>query len=104
MIAATGVAYRNLADGIVGPGAYQEFMTKFYADNPKGTSSWTTSSITVATSGDMAIQQGQYTTAGLGAKGDGEEKGHFLTVWKLDGGQWKVAMDMGQPITVPPAK
>jgi ketosteroid isomerase-like protein len=103
VFAANGAAYRDLAEPVVGPAAYQEFMTRYYADNPKSTSSWTTSAITVAAAGDMAVQTGMYTTAGMGAKGDRDERGHFVTIWKADGGQWRVVLDIGQPIP-PPAK
>lgn len=89
-----GVAYREHNDPLVGPAAYQAFQTKFYADNPKVTTTWSTDAIRVAESGDMAVQTGQFSNSALGPKGDGEDKGRFVTVWKKVNGEWKVAHDI----------
>src|SRR5688572_2020444 len=102
MFADDGKAFRNMAEPLTGPAAYQAYQTRFYADNPKAVSSWTTRSVVVAASGDIAVQTGTYADSGLGPKGDKEERGNFVTVWKKVGDDWKAAVDIGQPI--PPAK
>ncbi len=94
MFADDGVAFRDHSEPLMGPAAYQAYGAKDYADNPKEAISWTTSAIHVAESGDIAMQTGSYETTGLGPKGDGTDKGSFLTVWKKVGDEWKVAADM----------
>ena len=59
------------------------------------TTAWSTESIHIADSGDLAIQTGEYHTTGIGANGEREDKGRFVTVWKKVGGEWKVAHDIG---------
>lgn len=103
MFADDGMAFREMAEPLTGPAAYQEYQTKFYADNPKAASTWTTRSVMVAPSGDLAVQTGSYTDTGAGPKGDKDSQGNFVTVWKKVGDDWKVAVDIGQPIP-PPAK
>src|ERR1700704_4180257 len=36
----------------------------------------------------------QFHITGVGAKGNREDKGHFVTIWKKVGGEWKVAHDI----------
>lgn len=103
VFAEDGIAYRDMADPLAGPAAYQAYSTKYYADNPKSVSTWTTRSIQVAASGDIAVQTGTFTETGAGPKGDKQNRGNFVTVWKKVGDQWKVAVDIGQPFP-PPAK
>ncbi len=103
MFADDGMAFRDMAEPLAGPAAYQAYATRFYADNPKSVSSWTTRSVVVAPSGDFAVQTGTYTETGAGPRGDKENRGNFVTVWKKVGDEWKVAVDIGQPIP-PPAK
>ena len=93
-----GLAFRG-SDPLTGPASYQTFQAKYYADNPKSVSTWTTRFINVASSGDMAVQSGEYTETGAGPKGDATIKGNFLTYWKKVNGQWKVAADMSSPNT-----
>jgi uncharacterized protein (TIGR02246 family) len=102
MFADDGIAYREMAEPLAGSAAYQAYYTKYFADNPKGVSTWTTRSIVVASSGDQAVQTGTYHETGAGPKGDKENHGNFVTVWKKVGDQWKVAIDIGQPFV--PAK
>jgi ketosteroid isomerase-like protein len=91
-----GVAYRDGAQ-ITGPAAFQAHAAQQYTDNPKLNPSWTTDDIVVAASGDLAIQRGAYHNTGLGANGDREISGRFVTVWKKVNGEWKVAHDIGDP-------
>lgn len=106
IFASDGVAYREHVDPLVGPAAFQTWDTKLYADNPRQTTNWTTESIQIADSGELAIQTGQYHVTGIGANGDREDTGRFVTVWKKVGGEWKVAHDIGSTTMpeVPPAK
>ncbi len=94
LFAADGIAYRLHEEAAVGPAAYQAYASKEYADNPKEVPSWTTTSVTIAASGELAIETGTYEMTGLGAKGDKQDKGNFLTVYKKVNGAWKVAEDM----------
>jgi uncharacterized protein (TIGR02246 family) len=93
--ASDGTAYREHLQPIAGPAAYQAYATKFYADNPKANVTWSTDAIHVAESGELAVQVGESRTTGLGAKGEGEDRTRFVTVWKKVGGEWKVAYDIG---------
>ena len=102
VFASDGVAYREHVDPLVGPAAFQAYTTKFQTDNPKVNSVWSTDAIRVADSGDVAIQTGEYHLTGMGPKGDGEDKGRFVTVWKKVNGEWKVAHDIGST-TMPEA-
>lgn len=95
MFATDGVAYREHNEPLVGPAAYQAFEMKLYADNPKLSTTWSTDAIRLSESGDLAIQTGEFHNAGLGPKGDREDKGRFVTVWKKVNGEWKVAHDIG---------
>jgi len=73
--------------------AFQAYITKDYADNPKGIANWITDSVRVADSGEWAVQTGQYMMTGLGPKGDGTDSGRFVTIWTKSGGAWKVLQD-----------
>jgi ketosteroid isomerase-like protein len=95
LFAADGVAYRAHHEPIVGPAAYQAYAEQDKVENPKATVDWTTDDITVAASGDLAIQTTRVTSKGLGLKGDGEDQLRYVTVWKLVNGEWKVAHDIG---------
>ena len=68
----------------------------------RSSSTWTTDSVRIADSGDLAIQTGEYHVTGIGAKGEREDKGRFVTVWKKTAGEWKVAYDIGST-TMPEA-
>ena len=107
VFASDGVSYSAHQEPIVGPAAIQAKNAKDIAENPKETVNWTTESIRVAESGELAVQTGEYKVTGLGPKGDVEDKGRFLTVWKKVGSEWKVAYDMGSttmPETPPKKK
>jgi uncharacterized protein (TIGR02246 family) len=106
LFASDGVSYRTHLEPIVGPAAIQAANVKELAENPKRVVAWTTDSIQVAESGELAVQAGTYHFTGLGPKGDGEDKGRFVTVWKKIGGEWKVAHDIGSTTMpeIPPAK
>jgi uncharacterized protein (TIGR02246 family) len=94
VFATDGIAYREHLQPMVGPAGYQAYVTKFRADNPKEAPDWSTDTIQVANSADLAIQTGEYRLTGLGLKGDREDRGRFVTVWKKVNGEWKVAHDI----------
>jgi uncharacterized protein (TIGR02246 family) len=102
VLARDSKVYREHVPPLVGPAAYQEFTAKFRADNPKAKPNWSTDTVQVAEAGDVAIQTGEYHLTGLGPKGDREDRGRFVTVWKKESGEWKVAQDIGST-TMPEA-
>lgn len=55
---------------------------------------WSTESVDVAESGDMAYSFGRYNLGMETPDGPMEDEGKFLTVWKKVDGEWKVAADM----------
>lgn len=55
---------------------------------------WTTESIEIAESGDMAYSTGSYSVGMDTPDGPMEDEGKFLTVWEKVDGEWKVAADM----------
>jgi ketosteroid isomerase-like protein len=95
VFASDGVEYRAHIPPIVGPAANQTFSIKFRTDNPKAKPDWSTDTIQVAEAGDMAVQTGEFRLTAFGPKGDGDDKGRFVTVWKKVNGEWKVAHDIG---------
>lgn len=69
-----------------------------WAKNPDATISWSTSSVDVAASGDLAYERGSWVYDPDGP-GDGQaEGGEFVTVWKKLDGEWKVVVDAGSTI------
>ena len=102
-MASDAMVFREHVDPIAGPTAYQAFEEAFFKDNPKYAGGWTTDTITVAKSGDLAVQTGTFTATGLGPKGDGRDTGKFVTVWKKVDGAWKVANDVSATTMPEPA-
>ena len=100
LFATDGVWYRN-AGPLRGPAAIEQYLHKDYADNPHSRVNWTTDTLEVAESGDMAYQTGDVHISGLGASGDGQERLRYLTVWKKVNGEWKVAHDMSSVVPGP---
>jgi uncharacterized protein (TIGR02246 family) len=94
LFAADGIAYRLHREPAVGPAGYQAYATKNYTDNPKVSFSWATTSVTVAASGELAVETGTYHDSALGMKGDREDMGNYVTVYKKVNGAWKVAEDI----------
>ncbi len=105
MFAADGIAVRQQGAEFTGPAAIQASAEKDYVENPKSQVTWTTDTLRVADSGDMAVQTGQVHTTAAGPKGDRETRERFVTVWRKINGEWKVAYDIATPIvTAPPKK
>jgi len=84
-------------EGVVrnGSAEIQAGMEKEYSDMPDGIIAWTTDSVKLASSGDMAWETGAWT---LDPDGAGEAEpisGSFVTVWSRVDGTWRVAADSG---------
>lgn len=101
MFAADGVAVRQGAE-FTGPAAIEAYTAQDYSLNPKSQTTWTTDTLRVAESGEMAVQTGQTHTVNTGPKGDGEARARFVTLWRKINGEWKVAYDMSAPIVAAP--
>lgn len=80
---------------IVGLPAIRADMESGWAENPDFALSWSTNSVEVASSGDMAWEQGSWTYDPDGAGEAGEMTGEYVTIYKKVGGAWKVASDIG---------
>jgi uncharacterized protein (TIGR02246 family) len=89
-----GVEYRAHLEPIVGPRSLEEWERKSFAENPKLNVDWSTETIQIAQSGELAIQTGQFHVTGLGASPEWEDKGRLVTVWKKVNGEWRVAHAM----------
>jgi len=76
---------------------WEEQYAKAARERPDVAPSWQTTGVHVAQAGDLAYETGTYEDSWNGGKD--RERGHFLTVWRKTGGQWKVAHDMS--IAVP---
>ncbi|HYV96528.1 MAG TPA: nuclear transport factor 2 family protein [Gemmatimonadaceae bacterium] len=98
-----GVEYRAHKDPAVGPAAIEAMSARAFTESPKLVVSWTTEAVTVAPSGDLAVEAGNYEITHAGALGNDSDKGAFLTVYKKVNNQWKVSRDMGST-TMPEAK
>ncbi len=84
-------------EGVVrnGSAEIQAGMEKEYSNMPDATLAWTTDSVKLASSGDMAWETGAWT---LDPDGAGEAEpisGNFVTVWSRVDGVWRVAADSG---------
>jgi uncharacterized protein (TIGR02246 family) len=73
-------------DPISGRAAVEEFIARNYAENPGVDGGFGPDRILVATSGDLAVEQGAWQ--------DGENQGRYMTVYQKAGDDWKVAADM----------
>ena len=89
-----GVEYRPHMEPIIGPAALQAFDTRFFADHPTFAASWTTRSVQISQSADLAISIEDVDIRGLVPTGEGSDKGVGLTVWKKVDGRWKIAHAM----------
>jgi ketosteroid isomerase-like protein len=51
--------------------------------------------------GALRFETGMYRARGAGGAELGQ--GHYLLVWKLEAGEWRIHRDIGTPVTPPPA-
>jgi uncharacterized protein (TIGR02246 family) len=80
---------------IVGLPAIRADIERSWAQNPDFTLSWSTTSVDVALSGDMAWERGSWTYDPDGAGEAGEMTGEYVTVYKKVDGIWKAVSDIG---------
>ena len=66
-----------------------------WAENPDSTVTWTTSSVEVAASGDLAYERGRWTSDADGPGAGAAEDGEYLTVYQKIDGEWKCVADAG---------
>lgn len=66
----------------------------FYAEQEKGNNevSWTPNFAKVSRSGDLGFTTGPYE---LGGDGKDKKYGQYLSIWKVENGKWKLAIDLG---------
>ena len=76
------------------PAIRAEMETEF-AEYPEATIDWSTSSVQVASSGDMAWERGSWTFDPDGAGEAEPMTGEYVTVYEKVDGAWKVASDIG---------
>jgi len=69
-----------------------------WAEEPQGELDWTTSSVIVAASGDLAVERGSWTEREIEEEGEEVENGEYVTIWTKIDGQWKVLIDAGTEI------
>jgi uncharacterized protein (TIGR02246 family) len=67
---------------------------KGWLPDPTITVTFGPTDIQVSASGDLAFERGTYRLVSRGPKGQDEDVGKYLTVWKRVGGKWKVVADM----------
>lgn len=85
-------------DGSVSKGAdtIQAGMTEEFKSNPKFVINWTSDTIKVAESGDIAYEIGTIYRDVDGVEGKAEgTTGSFVTVWQKIDGTWRVVADAG---------
>ena len=87
----------TLFDGEVdtGTAALQESMEDDLAEMPDATTSWSTTDVKVAASGDLAYELGTFLFDPDGAGPQPAGNGEFVTVWTKVDGTWRVAVDAG---------
>jgi uncharacterized protein (TIGR02246 family) len=73
----------------------EDEFAKIARERPDYTPSWATTAVHVAPGGEMAYETGTYED--LWNERRSREGGHFVTVYRKVGGQWKVAHDMTTP-------
>ena len=88
----------TLFDGDISHGAaeIQAAMEGNYAKLPaEATSSWTTTDVQVAASGDLAYELGTFSFDADGAGEKAANEGEYVTVWTKADGSWRAAADAG---------
>lgn len=87
----------TLFDGDISHGT-AEILVRMEADNvknPGSTISWSTDSVAVAASGDLAYELGNWTFDPDGAGEAPAVAGEFVTVWSKADGTWRSVADAG---------
>ena len=60
-----------------------------WAENPSASVSWSTTTVEVAASGDLAYERGSWTFDPDGEGDAAEEQGEYVTVYRKTDGQWR---------------
>jgi len=87
MFAEDGVFLRHGRAQMVGPESIEAFLAERFARNPAADDIIETERIDVAASGDLAFESGSWAYPATG------REGRFVTVYRKEGGAWKVAAD-----------
>lgn len=95
LIAQDAVFFDQGEGSVEGLPAIRTDMETNFAEYPEATIDWSTSSVQVASSGDMAWERGSWTFDPDGAGEAAEMTGEYVTVYKKVDGAWKVASDIG---------
>lgn len=86
-----------------GSAAIRRYQEEKFASLPKErpgySASWQTTTVDVAQAGDVAYESGTFDDSWNGGKD--RERGHYLTVWRKAGGEWKAVRDIGVPEAKP---
>ena len=75
--------------------AIQANMESEWSEYPDFTIAWSTSSVEMAGSGDLAVERGAWEYDPDGAGEAEGVNGQYVTIWKKIDGQWQVIMDVG---------
>jgi uncharacterized protein (TIGR02246 family) len=94
LFADDGVLYRPDQEPVKGTEAIRKYFIEQYEKNPKEVANWSTDRVDVASSGDLAVEYGNYNSENTGSAGNETAKGTYVTVYKKDNGKWKVVADV----------
>ena len=85
----------TIFDGTVLEGlpAIQADREQEWASEPESELDWTTTSVVVAASGELAVERGHWTERDL--EDNQTDHGEYVTVWTKIDGHWKVLYDAG---------
>ena len=88
----------TIYDGNVrrGTAEIQAAAEKGVAEQPQSVTTWSTTAVKVAASGDLALETGEINVDPDGAEGKKPAtQGAFVTVWEKVDGAWRVVADAG---------
>jgi len=94
LFADNGTLYRSGYEAAVGRDAIKTQLTKMQELNPKEEGDFSTDRVEVSSSGDMAVEYGNYTVKNTGPDGKGSDQGRYVTVYRKVNGAWKVSADI----------
>jgi uncharacterized protein (TIGR02246 family) len=94
-----------LYDGKIlkGSAAIQADIEAQISEMPNATTSWSTSDVKVAASGELAYERGAFTFDPDGAESKPATSGEYVTVWTKVDGAWRAAVDAGTMMKAPEA-
>jgi uncharacterized protein (TIGR02246 family) len=77
-----------------GKEANQKALEEHAKKNPDAIFSWSSDSVKVAASGDMAVEKGNYYYDPDGDGRKSQSSGTYVTVWEKVDGEWRVTTDV----------